>query len=592
MAVKEKNILYRTISELNRILRPEQRKKSVLVFCLIVFSGLLEVFGLAVVLPVVSVALNPDVLHTNAILHRIYVSLHFNSETSFLYFMLASLLIMFVIKNSVSVLITYIQSKFSFRVATDVARSQFNRYFARDLQFFNNTNSNILYQNIRSSSTWLSVYVVLPLIGFFSELLIVLVVVAGMAVYDYKIFLLVSCTLAPVFLVLYRTIKNRIQILERKKAEDDVEANKHLFQTLDGYVDVKLFNKETFFIQKFVRYQDQINAAQSKVLAMQSMPNKVIEITAVAGVILIILYSIVSGADTSTLLPLLSLYILAAYRLMPSLNRMLIALMSIKSYSYLFDIFRNLRQEATLQAVSEGGELHFNSEIELREISYKYPEASRQTLQNVSLKIKKGERIGIIGQSGSGKTTLINVLLRFIAEDSGQIIIDRTTALSAGSELKWRDLIGYVKQNVFILDGDFYENIAFGVEREDVDIEKLTRAVRLAQLEDLIQSLPKGLNTNIGENGAKLSGGQRQRIAIARALYKDAQILIFDEATSALDHETEKEITQAIDALSNENKTMIIVAHRITTLKNCDRILEFSKGRVVRVCSYADLVQN
>lgn len=591
MHILTENIFFKTIKLLNGVLLTHHKKKSMIIFLMTLFSGILEVFGLAFVLPVISVALDKSIIHSNKYIQFIYNYLGFSSETTFSFYLLFSLFMVFVIKNTFSVLITYKQSNYSYKIATDIAKLQFKRYYFKDLQFFNDNNSNTLYQNIRSVSTWLSSFILLPLISFFSESIVVAIVVVGIAIYDSNIFFMVCVTLIPVFLLVYRIIKNKIQKLEMVKANFEVEVNKNLYQTLNGYVDVKLFNKENYFINKYLGFQEKLNNAQSKVVALQSLPAKIIEITAVTGVIVIIIYSSFLDDQGKKLISLLSLYIVAAYRLMPSMNRMLIALMSIKSYQFLFDILKNVKEESELENMQHQEVLVFNKHIKLDKVNYKYPSANHSTLQNISITINKGDRIGIIGQSGAGKTTLINILLRFLKENSGSIVIDDNVTLIDENVNAWRNLIGYVKQNIFIVDGDFYANIAFGVQRGLVNEDKLNRAIKSSKLNEVVAKLPSGLSTNIGENGTKLSGGQRQRIAIARALYKDAQILIFDEATSALDNETEKEITEAIDSLSSENKTMIIIAHRISTLKNCDRIVEMKGGEIIRECSYQELLQ-
>ena len=592
MQILKENIFYKTIKQLENVLFDHHKKKALVIFLMTLFSGVLEVFGLAVILPVISVALDKTIIHSNYYLNLIYSTMGFSNDSNFSFFLLGCLFLIFVIKNAFSVLITYKQSTYSCKIATDIANLQFKRYYFKDLQFFNDNNTNILYQNIRSVSTWLSSYVLLPLISFFSELIVVVIVIIGIAIYDSAIFLMINITLVPIFLLVYRLIKNKIQKIEVSKASYDVEVNKNLFQTLNGYVDVKLFNKDNYFISKYLGFQEKLNNVQSKGIALQSIPAKIIEITAVTGVIVIIIYSAFFSDQGKKLIPLLSIYIVAAYRLMPSMNRMLISLMSIKSYQYLFEILKNVKEEGRFDQKQNLQEIVFQTSIQFKNITYKYPSSNQHTLQNISLTINIGDRIGFIGQSGAGKTTLINVLLRFLKEDSGSILIDNKIVLNDENINAWRNLIGYVKQNVFIVDGDFYENIAFGIERSDVNDEKLNRAIKSSKLDDVIAKLPNGLNTNIGENGTKLSGGQRQRIAIARALYKDAQILIFDEATSALDNETEKEITDSIDALSSENKTMFIIAHRISTLKNCDKIVEMTNGKIMRVCTFSELVTN
>ncbi len=585
------NILFQTVRHLKTVLSARHKKKALAIFFLTISSSILDVLGLAVILPIITVSLNSSIIHSNRYLRFLFHAFGFVSDKSFSAFLLITLLIVFILKNGFSVLITYWQSKFSYSISTDVAGLQFKRYYLKDLQFFNENNSNLLVRNIHTASIWLSVFMLLPLIGFFSELIVLLLIVSGILIYDAKIFLLIAVSLAPLFFLIFRFIKNKMKHLEMSKADLEVESNKSLYQALFGYIDVKLFNKDQHFIDKYLFYQGRKNTADVKLLTLQALPVKVIEISAVLGVLAIIGYSMLMGKAGISLVPLLSLYVVASYRLMPSMNRMLIALTSIKSYQFIFDILAKVNEESDLKNLQKTEKIVFEKNILLKNISYKYPQTANQTLKDITINIKKGERIGFIGQSGAGKTTLINILLRFLKEDKGSITIDNKLQLVDCETNAWRDLIGYVKQNVFIVDGDFYDNIPFGIRREEVNLEKLNQAIVSAKLDDMVNKLPLGLNTNIGENGTKLSGGQRQRIAIARALYKDAQILIFDEATSALDNETEKEITEAIDSLSSQNKTMILIAHRTSTLKHCDRIVELKDGEIIRECSYEELAR-
>jgi ABC-type bacteriocin/lantibiotic exporter with double-glycine peptidase domain len=281
---------------------------------------------------------------------------------------------------------------------------------------------------------------------------------------------------------------------------------------------------------------------------------------------------------------------LASYRLLPSLNKMLISLNNIKGFQYVFDILNKFKDSSNVVSDSLESTLKFEEKISLEKVSFQYPHGDKQILSEFSLKIKKGETIGIVGTSGSGKTTLINVILGFLKPTQGKIILD-DVAVQEENLTAFRNLIGYVKQNVFILDGNILQNIALGVPDAEIDMQKMETAVKMAKLESIVNVLPKGLKTQIGEQGSKLSGGQKQRIAIARALYHNAEILVFDEATSALDNETEKEITEAIETLIG-SKTMIIVAHRYSTLKNCNRIIEMKDGKIVNTMTYEQLIQS
>ena len=241
------------------------------------------------------------------------------------------------------------------------------------------------------------------------------------------------------------------------------------------------------------------------------------------------------------------------------------------------------------QPFKEVQPLPINKSIVFKQISFAFPDSKEMAvLRDINFTVKKGEKVGIIGSSGSGKTTLLKILLRFLKEDTGSIEIDGQP-LIADMEAKFQKNIGYVQQQVFIKNGTLKSNIAFGEEEEDIDLEYLNQAIEQAMLSDFIHNHPEGLEMHLGEKGVKLSGGQQQRIGIARALYKQAQILVFDEPTSALDVETESIIVDTIQHLSKTDKTIFIVAHRITTLSSCDKIYELQDGQISREINYEDL---
>jgi ATP-binding cassette, subfamily B, bacterial PglK len=308
-------------------------------------------------------------------------------------------------------------------------------------------------------------------------------------------------------------------------------------------------------------------------------------------VFIILTFSILNFQSSQGLLNTITLFIASAYRLLPSLNKCIISLNNLKSYEFTFNILRMFENEENIERPEHQEPLHFENKIELRNISFKYEKGDKHIVRDLNLTINKGESIGIIGTSGSGKTTLINILLRFLNETKGNIYVDNQ-ALNADNLLAWREKLGYVKQNVFLFDANVYENIAIGLEENEIDKAKVERIVNMTLLDDLIHNLPNGYYTQLGESGSKLSGGQRQRFAIARALYHDAEILIFDEATSALDNETELEITKAIDLLSSQNKTIITIAHRYSTLKNCNKIYEMYDGKIIDSYSYDELLKS
>jgi ABC-type multidrug transport system fused ATPase/permease subunit len=321
---------------------------------------------------------------------------------------------------------------------------------------------------------------------------------------------------------------------------------------------------------------------------MNNIPFRTNEVIALIGMIIILVYGLFFTENRNEIITLIGLFAAASYRLMPSLNRIVNSLNFINVNQVSID---NLNRYIEYFHLANSQKLKrlpvtFERSIEFRNITFSFPDAAKPVLENISLEVKKGEKVGFIGKSGSGKTTLMNILLRFYVPQSGKILVDGTeiTDENIGS---WRSKIGYVKQDIFLMDASIRDNITFGDEHPDE--QRLQAAIQQASLSEWINSLPDGVNTMTGEDGSRLSGGQKQRIGIARALYRNAEVLIFDEATSALDITTEQEVTFAIDRLSNTNKTIFIIAHRITTLKNCDRIYELSNGSVLGTFTYKEL---
>jgi ABC-type bacteriocin/lantibiotic exporter with double-glycine peptidase domain len=586
------SVIIHSLSQINGTLLPRHKKRALFILILILFGGMLDIMGLAAVLPVANLVLNPQLIQTNQYVKLTYDTLGFNSNVSFLLFVLILLFAVFVLKNSCALFISWTQSRFSYSVGSDLSKRQFMHILDQDLEYMNHHNSNILVRHIHTIPYHFSTFMVLPMLTFLSDFFVVTMIVIAIAIYNFSILALVSLTLAPAFLIAYRLIKARASHYEKEKNLLSIESNKYAYQTIFGYVDVKLFNKDNFFVSGLMKTQKKLNRLNVLVFTLNLVPGKIIEVTAISGIIVLFGYSLLSASNAAAIGTILPIFLAAAYRIMPAMNRMLIALTSIKGYQYIFEILNQAGGTKTeRKSEKDLSPLPFKKEILIKDLCFSYPEARKLALNKINLSIRPGDKIGIIGHSGSGKTTLMHVLLRFLKEQEGQITVDGIL-LDNSTEPQWRELIGYVKQNVFILDGDIYENVCFGIDREQVDEEKLNHVLKLSRLDEVIGKLPNGLNTNIGENGTRLSGGQRQRIAIARALYKDAAMLVFDEATSALDSQTEKEITESIETLSESGTTMIIVAHRITTLENCNIIYEMQEGEIIATHQYRDLIQN
>ena len=316
---------------------------------------------------------------------------------------------------------------------------------------------------------------------------------------------------------------------------------------------------------------------------MQAMPKYIIEATSVTGLILVIIAEVLHEVDLVNLIPQISVFAVAAFRLLPSISKISAHITTILYYKPSVDLVcQDLNEISGFEYRSEAGagkEIYFNNCIQIKSLEFYYPNTEKKIVNGVNFCINKGEAVAFVGKSGAGKSTIVDLILGVLEPTQGEILVDNENICD--NKLSWYDKIGYVSQNIFLMDSSILNNIAFGVSNENIDMEKVLSAVKLSQLDTFVDSLENGIYTVIGEDGARISGGQKQRIGIARALYNNPDILVFDEATSALDQETEKAVLESIEGLYKK-KTMIIIAHRLNTVKKCDKIYEIIDGNIVQ----------
>jgi ABC-type multidrug transport system fused ATPase/permease subunit len=467
---------------------------------------------------------------------------------------------------------------------------QFSKFFSLNFYDFQTLKTADITKDIVYNSNSYVQWIVQSLITLLAELLIVVLIIGSIAVFNIKLFGFIILTVGPATFFISRFIRKKSADLGVGIDSSYPHATGAVLEALNGYIDIKLANKENFYRDKFLTHQYSYQWFIMKYNFMNQVPFRTNEVIALLGIIVIFVYALFFSGGDQEIITLIGLFAAASYRLMPSINRVMNALnflninqIAIHNLDNFMDHFRREQKIETKQVP-----VLFNHQIKFNNVGFRFPDSAKPVVNKISFTVKKGEKVGFVGSSGSGKTTLMNILLRFYNENEGEIFCD-DVALSRENILSWRKKIGYVQQDIFLLDGTIKENIAFG--EETIDEDRLNKAIKQASLYDFIQAQPGGVNTLIGEYGSRLSGGQKQRIGIARSLYRDAEILIFDEATSALDNQTEKEVTESIESLSETNKTIFIIAHRITTLKNCDRIYELKNGEIGGVYHYKELVE-
>lgn len=548
-------------------------------------ASIFEIFGLFMLFPVIKVIIEPSIIQENQYIHFLYKTLHFNSNISFVLFLFSSITLLFVLKNFFIYLISKKQITVAYNLASKLSLEKYSSYLKKPYQFHSENNTAVLLRNFTQMPFELINYIVLPFIAIINELFILILIIVAITFYDPLLFLSLIIFSIP-FLVIYNKVyKKKLNDISTKRDEESAYMFKLGLQSMEAFREITIFNKMNFFKPLFKKTVDRYSKSMSQAYLMNSFSPKFVETVAVLAIFSIFISGYLFNKDLSVLAQFLILFAIAAFRLIPSMNKIILSSNYIKTSSYIFQHYDIKADDANTQndkrIIQNISTIEFKEKLELKGLAFNFNNDDKSVLKNLNLTIKKGQTIGIIGSSGAGKTTLLNILLRLLEETSGGMFVD-DTKIEKSNLSAWYKLVSYVPQNITLLDGSIIENIAFGIQKDEIDAVLLNNVIQQSQLASFVNQLPDGALTQIGEKGIKISGGQRQRIGIARALYHGGQILIFDEATSSLDTETEEMLTEAINNISHKELTIVIVAHRIQTLKYCDVIYKLENGEILQ----------
>ncbi|MCC6369992.1 MAG: ABC transporter ATP-binding protein, partial [Bacteroidia bacterium] len=510
--MKARESLFASFKRAYQVFPLEYKIKYWISLALLFINSIIELIGLAAMLPVFSIMLKDNFIHENKFLFRIYEWFGFTSERNFALFLCAAMFAIILLKNVLSLLILRYQSRFSFSLYSYFSTQLLKYFYHLGYLNFKQHNSSFVVSYVNNHPSFFAQYFMLPILTLINEFTVVVLLISAIVIYSPQIVLLLACTVFPLSGLTYLYVRKKINGVGQKKAEYGALLNKSIHQSIEGYVDVKTLVKENYFFslyKKLVNDNSRLNISSN---VLMTVPTKVIETGMILGIISLLLYGLFAMQDKSQLTTLLGLFAISAYRILPSVNRMMASVLSIKEHQYTVDIITEIKPGVNYDdfTKAELATLSFENRISIENLSYAYSD-NEQILNNISFEINKGETVGVIGRSGSGKTTLINILLRFLKEKEGFIKVDGIV-LDEKNIREWRHLIGYVQQNVYIIDGTLAENIAFGIEKENVDELKLRNAIEAASLTELVSRLPKGVHTPVGERGAQISGGQRQRV--------------------------------------------------------------------------------
>ncbi|EOS43955.1 hypothetical protein C809_03441 [Lachnospiraceae bacterium MD335] len=572
--------MYKKISY---ILDDGQKIKLVIMLFVILVGALFELLGVSAIMPLISVATNPDSINETWYLLLIRDLFGFDEAKQIIVFLALALVIVYIAKNAYISEMYNLQYRFIFNNQRRLAVKMMKSYMHQNYLFHVSRNVAELQRNVTEDVNGFYT-VVLNAMQFIAEASVCVVLAVFLMRVDVMTTLVVA-GLVFVFALLVGVVFKKTLVKKGKENRSvSIRLTKWVLQSFSGIKEIKVMNKEDFFLKNYESTYRRFTALQRQQSMLTFVPRPVMETVCISGLLLTMAVKVYAfDTDLTAFIPALSAFAIAAFRMLPSFNRisgfMSAMMFNRPAIDVLYDDLTEIERLDKKRAKEEkqGKPLTIQNGISIKDVSFRYPKADKRVLEHLDLEIANNTSVALIGASGAGKSTLADVILGVLEPENGSILVDGRDIRSDMDA--WHASIGYIPQAIYLMDDTIRANIAFGVEQNEIDENMLQKAVREAQLEEFVKSLPDGLDTVIGDRGVKLSGGQRQRIGIARALYGNPQVLILDEATSALDNDTEKEVMNAIDSLHG-TRTLIVIAHRLTTIKKCDQIYEVGNGGV------------
>ena len=587
----------KTFKKLILLLSFNDRKKFFFLLGLINVMAFLDMMGVASILPFMTVLLNPDVVETNFLINKIFIySKIFGVKTiqDFIFFLGIAVFFLLVVSLFLKACVTYFQVHFVQISQHNISTRLVEGYLNKKYSWFLNRNSSDLAKNILSEVGEIVSIGIAPLLELISKTIITIVIISMLMFVNSKLTFIAGILLTLVYTLIYYSYRKILSRIGKEKFLSNELRFKSINEAFGGIKEVKFIGLEDLYKKNFKKLNLSYVKTVTSSVVISQLPRFFIEAVAFGGILLITLILLSMSKSPTEFIPLITLYVFASYRLIPALQIIYGAVAQLTyigpTLNKLYDDFEKLKDFNVTQNSSKT-HLPFKKEIYLKNIYFEYPNSTRVALKKINLRIPIKSSVGLVGVTGSGKTTIVDIIMGLLEPQNGKLEID-DIVINNQNVRTWQKNIGYVPQFIYLSDDTVSANITFGLNSENINQEEIEKVCKIVNLHDfIINELPEQYDTKIGERGIRLSGGQRQRIGIARALYRKPKVLVFDEATSALDNKTEKEIINAINNI-NKDITMITIAHRLNTLKNCDTIYRVNNGEIVQQGTFNKIVNN
>ncbi len=576
------------------ILSKKERIGAVYLLIMVLVMALIDMLGIASIMPFIALLTNPEIINTNTLINFAYQKANvigIKDEQEFLIAVGIFVFLLLITSIAIKALTTYFQTRYIKLCEYSLSKRLMERYLYQPYSWFLNRNSSYIGKTILSETSNVIGKGLSPIISLISNIIITLTLLVMLLYVDPLLTIIVALTVSGFYSLVFVLIRKLLNKIAKKNFKANEMKFKVLLEAFSASKEVKVGGLEQIFINRFIKPARYMAYNSALVDIISQFPRFTLEAISFGGLLLVILFYMVATNDITGVLPIIALYAFAGYRLMPAIQKIFISLTSLRmagpAIKSLHDDLKNLNLKIENDHKSK---LMLENNITLTNISYTYPKSSRTILKDINLVIPVNSTIGIVGATGSGKTTTIDIILGLLEAQNGTLKVDGKI-INNLNRRAWQNSIGYVPQQIYLADTTISENIAFGINLNEINQNDVENAAKIANLHDfIIDELPLKYQTTVGERGVRLSGGQRQRIGIARAIYHKPQLLIFDEATSALDNITEKEVMEAVHS-TDHKITKILIAHRLSTVKKCDKIFLFDKGELKDEGTYQELIR-